>query len=336
MKFKGFGDWIEIFKGGEQTDSEGRKHDGDKVIDRVMASFNAKAHEPPIVVGHPKDNAPAFGWVSGLKEGVRDGARVLLMKARQVVPEFEQAVKAGHYKKRSIAVYPDGRLRHVAFLGAAPPAVKGLADLSFEDDEGAITFSAELGDASYDQSTHHSEGGGMDKFKEVVEFLKFWKTEGRELLGEPVPADGKTFSEEDVKAREEEARKKAAEEAKTQAEAEYAEKEREAAKSRRGEEIAAFCEQSLKDGKIAPSWLKLGLKEFMESLDAEETVQFSEGDQGKASRYDWFKGFLEELPKVVEFKEVAGREDGGAAFAEKKEVETGNRLASYVNPRESE
>jgi len=135
-EFKGFGDWIEIFRGGKQIDSTGREHDGDALISKAVASFDPSYHEPPIVVGHPKDNAPAFGWVQGLKQS---GSR-LLAKIRDVVPEFEAIAKQGLYKKRSASFYPDGRLRHVGFLGAAPPAVKGLADLKFDDGEAMVTF----------------------------------------------------------------------------------------------------------------------------------------------------------------------------------------------------
>jgi len=136
MKFKGFDDWIPIFKGGKQVDSGGNEHDGDEIIERAIATFDPAHHEPPAVVGHPKDNAPAFGWVAGLKKI----GNMLYAKFKQVVPEFARAVKDGLYKKRSISVYPDGRLRHVGFLGAAPPAVKGLADLKFDEADDAVAF----------------------------------------------------------------------------------------------------------------------------------------------------------------------------------------------------
>jgi len=136
--FKGFDDWIEIFKGGKQIDSQGREHDGDALIDRAVNNFNTANHEPPLVAGHPKDNSPAFGWVAGLKKV----GNSLYAKFKDVVPEFQAAVKNGRYKKRSASFYPDGRLRHVGFLGAAPPAVKGLADLSFSDDD-STTFDFE-------------------------------------------------------------------------------------------------------------------------------------------------------------------------------------------------
>lgn len=46
MKFQGFVGWIEIFKGGKQTDSNGRTHDGEKIIEKALVSFDAKAFEP--------------------------------------------------------------------------------------------------------------------------------------------------------------------------------------------------------------------------------------------------------------------------------------------------
>ena len=129
--FAGFGDWVEIFRGGKQMDSSGRVHDGNRLIERAVAGFNATEHEPPLVVGHPADNHPAFGWVEGLRRVVKDGAQVLEARFKQVAPELEEMIRKGFYKKRSAAFYADGRLRHVGLLGAAPPAVKGLADLSF-------------------------------------------------------------------------------------------------------------------------------------------------------------------------------------------------------------
>lgn len=134
INFKGFEGWVPIFKGGKQIDSMGREHDGDALIDKAVAKFNASVHEPPACIGHPADNAPAFGWVEGLK---KQGG-LLLAKFKQVEPAFAGMVQQGLFKKRSSAFYPDGTLRHVAFLGAAPPAVKGLPDMTFSDEAGAV------------------------------------------------------------------------------------------------------------------------------------------------------------------------------------------------------
>jgi len=138
MEFRGFNDWVPIFRGGKQTDSKGNEHDGNALIDKALATFNPAYHEPPAVIGHPKEDAPAYGWVSELKK-IGD---TLHAKFRQVAPGFEQAVKDGLFKKRSAAFYPDGRLRHVGFLGAMPPAVKGLADVKFKEGEEYIEFAS--------------------------------------------------------------------------------------------------------------------------------------------------------------------------------------------------
>jgi hypothetical protein len=127
---------IPIFKTGTHTDSQGRTREwGTADLDKIVASYDPAQHEAPIVIGHPKDNAPAFGWAEGLE---RKG-EVLFAKAKQLVPEFVDMVKRGLFKKRSISLYPDGSLRHIGFLGAQPPAVKGLADVAFAaEEEGTV------------------------------------------------------------------------------------------------------------------------------------------------------------------------------------------------------
>ncbi|MBW2091128.1 MAG: hypothetical protein JRI34_03265 [Deltaproteobacteria bacterium] len=367
MKFKGFDGWIEIFRGGKQVDSAGREHEGDEIIDKAVATFDAAEHEPPLVVGHPKENAPSFGWVEALKTTVKDGVKVLLARAKQVVPEFEEMVKQGRYKKRSASFYPDGRLRHVGFLGAAPPAVKGLADLKFEDSEEAITFDfsdeglSVIGgifrrlrdwliekegkdqadaiipdwDVEYIREEANKketitgdvpafsavkdgiddrkpattqEEKKMSNFKEKLKnFLGFMGVDMSKVPDDALPdsapegtsPDG--FTEADL----EKARTEAKAEAKREVDAEYAEKEQKKRKDAREKEISEFCDPEKK--KVVPRWIDMGIKEFMESLDGEEVMEFSEGK--KTSRLDWFKGFMEDLPKLVEFKEIATRDD---------------------------
>lgn len=141
MQFKGFDDWVEVFAGGAQQDMNGVQHDGDALIDKAAATFDPGVHEPPAVVGHPQMDAPAYGWVRALKVASPQGRpKVLLAKFGDVDPAFEDLVKSGRFPKRSAAFYADGRLRHVGFLGAAPPAVKGLKNISFAADAQAVTF----------------------------------------------------------------------------------------------------------------------------------------------------------------------------------------------------
>ena len=166
------------------------------------------------------------------------------------------------------------------------------------------------------------------KFSDFLEIFKFWKQvkddPDIDLSGlEPVPAKnakegdnnmGDNYTEEDIKKAKEEAAKLAKEEAiKEFQEAEKA-KAAEAAKAA----VSDWCDQKVKEGKIIPAWVKGGLKDFMECLiPVEDEISFSEDKKGSA--IDWVKQFIDELPKAVEFIEIATRDkDVNTGIAEAK------------------
>ncbi|MBS4012429.1 MAG: hypothetical protein KGZ97_01545 [Bacteroidetes bacterium] len=133
--------WKEVFKAGKHTDANGNEREwSSEDIDTIISKYNNQMpddkHEAPVVIGHPVNNSPAYAWVESLK---KDG-ETLLAKFTQIDPEFEQLIKEGRYKKVSIALYPDMMLRHIGFLGAIPPAVKGLKDSEFNGSESFICF----------------------------------------------------------------------------------------------------------------------------------------------------------------------------------------------------
>lgn len=129
--------WIAIFRTGTHTDSSGRPREFTKEdLDRMVEKYVPSSHEAPVVIGHPKDNAPAFGWVETIK---REG-EILYARLKDLVPEFVDMVRRGLFKKRSISLYPDDTLRHIGFLGANPPAVKGLPDVAFKGDESTLSL----------------------------------------------------------------------------------------------------------------------------------------------------------------------------------------------------
>jgi hypothetical protein len=141
---------LHIFKTGSHTASCGTTLQFDEtVLAASAAAYDPGVHEAPIVVGHPKDNGPAFGWIQGLS--FADGN--LDAEPHQINPEFEALVKSGAYKKISASFYsPDAPsnpvpgawyLRHVGFLGAQPPAIKGLEAIGFNEGEtGIVEFSS--------------------------------------------------------------------------------------------------------------------------------------------------------------------------------------------------
>lgn len=113
----------------------------------TVQAYDPALHEAPLVIGHPKHDAPAAGWVKALSTAA-DG---LVATPDQVDPAFAELVAKGSFKKISASFYhPDSPsnpvpgvyyLRHVGFLGAQPPAVKGLRPIELaEDEDGVIEF----------------------------------------------------------------------------------------------------------------------------------------------------------------------------------------------------
>jgi hypothetical protein len=136
---------IEIFRAGSHVAVNGTP----VTVSHADLAAIAEAYDPalgeaPLVVGHPKLNAPAYGWVRGL----RAEGGVLFAAPDQVDEQFAGLVKAGRFKKRSASFFLPGSpgnptpgqmyLRHVGFLGAAAPAVPGLRDASFAADDAAL------------------------------------------------------------------------------------------------------------------------------------------------------------------------------------------------------
>ena len=119
---------VDLFRTGTHTDSAGRTRNWSKDdLLKISNQYNPATQEAPAVIGHPKQTAPAYGWV---KKVWVDG-EFLKADFEQVAPEFETALKEGRYKKRSISVNKNFELQHVAFLGSAAPAVSGLKDIEF-------------------------------------------------------------------------------------------------------------------------------------------------------------------------------------------------------------
>ncbi|EAB4718412.1 peptidase [Salmonella enterica] len=141
---------LAVFAPGTHTAMDGRTitFTPEDCID-LANSYDPSVSEAPFVIGHPSLTAPAYGWAERLE--YRDG--IVYAAPRQVNPAFAEAFNAGSYKKRSLSIYqPDSPgnpkpghfyARHVGFLGAIPPGVKGLPDAQFAEasgDNGPLEF----------------------------------------------------------------------------------------------------------------------------------------------------------------------------------------------------
>lgn len=142
---------IEIFRGGTHTDMHGTTLAfGESEIAGIAAAYDPALSEAPIVIGHPRTDAPALrmGQVAFRTRGQA------LRRARSGGRRLCGARRIGRYKKVSACFYRPAApanpkpgayyLRHVGFLGAQPPAVKGLAPVEFaespEDDLLLVEF----------------------------------------------------------------------------------------------------------------------------------------------------------------------------------------------------
>lgn len=326
--------WIPIMRTGKHVDSAGNQHLFDEArLDAIAASYDPAKHEAPVVLGHPADNAPAWAWVAGLK---REG-QTLMYQEKGAQPEFDEMRKRGLFKKRSLSLYPDGTLRHVGWLGAMPPAVKGLADVAFAENGTNIEFN---------EIATGGEKSKEGKRMKIMEWLKGLAAKDGVTL-EDMPH---SFSEADVKLASDKAAKEAREaaaaefaEAQKQKDLEFAEREK-ALKGRETEArkkgVAEFCEALKKQGKLTPAMDKLGMgiTSFMHSLlSVDASIEFGEeGKKEKQTPLEFMQAFLAALPAQIEFKEIAtGDKDvktGGAAakiegfIAEKRKA---NKELSY-------
>lgn len=308
--------WVEICREGRHADSEGNPRALDAAFfEQVVQSYDAGTHEAPLVIGHPAENAPAFGWVSALKYA--DGS--LWAKFADTDDEFEGMVEAGKFKKRSASFYLSAKgpgLRHVGFLGAQPPAVKGLRNIQFAAGNVPtveVSFSEDI----------------MEKTEEKLTAGEWLKKifGGGNPAPSPAPAPA-SFSEADAKRIADEAAQAAEQrlkaEFKERQDAATAEinalKQQVAAQGGNAQRagIVAFVE-SLGADKCPPAFKRAGLVEFLEACavadagDKEPAViAFSEGEgdkriEHKFSRLDWMKTFLQGLPSFIQFGEQFGK-----------------------------
>lgn len=182
---------FEIFKVGTHTSANGITKD--YTVDHLNQIVQNHSDPTPIVVGHPKDNSPAFGWIKNLFVK----GESLFAEAVDLVPEFLELLKQKIYKNRSVSLKQneDGTLslNHVGFLGGALPAVKGLEELNLNaDDIDEISFdlsdlSADFSDIELDETTdpnkdsidqndeintRHAERSRSNDFAETLEDLK--------------------------------------------------------------------------------------------------------------------------------------------------------------------
>jgi hypothetical protein len=175
---------IHVFKAGDQTSAQGvQRNFSDKDLQQVVDTYDPTIHEAPLVIGHAGDNdsLPSFGWIKGFK---KQGGN--LYADVEFTDTAKDLVKDGHYRKVSISFYsPESAInphkgqwsaRHLALLGASPPAVKGLEPFSFAEVEGVYDFAVALSPSDiFDEAlgpTLISEKSPLEMLREKLDAVR--------------------------------------------------------------------------------------------------------------------------------------------------------------------
>lgn len=267
---------IPIFRPGDYTSMEGIDvHFSDADMAAIAAAYDPEGAPAPLVIGHPRADDPAWGWVRGL--AVENGR--LVADVEKIEPSFAETVNAGRYRKISASFFPPDAsnnpkpgsyyLKHVGFLGAAAPAVSGL---------GTVHFS-----------------GGDDALTLIVKET--------EMPNSPKPDDAVSFAEREasLKQREEAfaAKEKAA---------------RETAARERHASAVSFAEGLATAGKLKPAGKALVVG-VLDALDAEKAISFADaGEMTPAAAFRKLLDGAEPMISFAETV-PAEKRGGGAAVS---------------------
>ena len=319
-------DGIEIFRAGTHIDDAGAVHEFSEAdLNGMASSYSPSVREAPLTVGHPKDNLPAYGWVKGL---TRNAAGVLTISTHSVEPQFAEMVQAKRFPKRSASFYPPqspnnptpGKwyLRHVAFLGAQPPAIAGLKDIQFSEDDagGAVCFSETVSAPSPNQ-----------------EPLSMTEAEIK-ALQDKLAAEQKARAEADDKAKAAEDKATAAvaqaKAAETQA-ASFAEK----AKADRKAGFVSFAEGQVQAGRLLPKDKDMAVATLQALADA-QSVSFSEGDTTTTlAPAQWLQSLIASSKPQVDFGEFApaGAQAHAGAAKGKSDAEVDKAATAWAREK---
>lgn len=300
-------DWFAVFRAGTHTDSQGRTATFTAAdLDAIVEGY--APGEANCVITHEELYSPfSYGAVAEIK---RDGD-VLWARCDEtsIEPQFAELVAAGRLHNRSVQLVPldDGgfRLGHVAFLGAEPPAVSGLAPIQMA--VAARTFAAE---DAWDKVMEADNRAGLWEAlrrlarrllsaEEADELVPEWQANtAREDVG-AARANARqedtmsgnapqTYSAADVEA----ARRAGADEARAAA-------DRAVQRAQAKTELSARVERLVEAGRLTPAQ-SAGLVELGLALDAGVSLEFEgNGRTTKVAPREHLFALLEAMPVQV-------------------------------------
>lgn len=337
---------IEIFRPGRHKASSGVAVSfSEPDLAQAARVYDPALHRAPLVVGHPKTDDVAYGHVAGL--AFSDATQRLVAEPAEVEPAFADLVASGRLLAVSASFYTPASpnnpvpgsyyLRHVGFLGAEAPAVKGLKrpTVSFAEAEDGVVEFGDWADSASAGLFRGLRDWLIGKFglDEADKALPSWTVQS--LADEaarpdiPVSSTGAnamngglsyqegapvtTVTQEQLAAQ---AAQLASDRAALDArQAQLDERDRAATHATRLAEFGEFTAGLVTAGQLLPVH-QAGLVAVMASLPDAQVVEFAEGGAtvNKPS-LQVLKDFLSKLPKQVDFTERAGgdKQPPGAA-----------------------
>ncbi|WP_431511651.1 hypothetical protein [Variovorax sp. DAIF25] len=358
----GLAGWVEVFKAGSHIDTKGRPITFSQADLDEMAE-NHKLGAAPAVIGHPKMDSPAYGWVAEYK---REGDS-LFARFDDINPAFEAGVKSGAYRNRSVSVFPDKengwRIRHVGWLGAKPPAIDGLQPVEFAGTDGdshefaapgyALVWAMEsagkllrglreaiVADKGIEEADKVLPQWQIDSVIEGASQARtqFQEADTGRLFSQSDNSGGSmSISKEDLDA----AIAKALADGKAAATAEFASKDEELTQLRgkvRSDRIGGLIKGWKAEGKVLPAE-EVGLAEFMGALeDAESEFTFAAGDgkDAKKTPAAFFAEFMAARTPVIKLgRATKVSDDPGTSAIDLKDSKAIAKAASTFQAQEA-
>lgn len=278
---------IRIARVGTFTSNEGVQVSfGAADLAAAAAAYDPKDDPAPLVVGHPRLDDPAYGWVSGLS--VQDGE--LVATPDKVEPSFAEMVREGRFPKVSARFYPPTHpsnpkpgawyLKHVGFLGAHAPGIKGLGTVQFAagDDDGVLSIDIATAGAGTNDgeiiSQQQEAALAEDKLASFAERENALETR-----------------EADIAAREKALADKA--------------------KADRHDAHVSFAEGLVSQAKLAPAGKQIVIG-LLDHFDATAMVSF--GEVGEMDAATALRKLLDTASPLISFGEVGGKPEGEQSY----------------------
>ncbi len=269
-------------------------------LHEIADAYDPTLAKAPLVVGHPKVEDPAYGWAARLSV---DGD-TLFAESDQVEAQFAAMVHDGRFPNRSASIFlpntpgnpKPGRLylKHIGFLGAAAPAVTGLAPVpaTFAAGGEAVTFSFPL----------------------TQEAPMPLKDPTATAASAPAPATSSPASNDAVSFAAQVASRTAALD---QREAELRAREQQitaAASAAVRDAAVSFAAHLVQDGKVLPAQQETVVELLVALPGADAPVQFAQGSAtvSRPAR-DLLRELLDGMPARIQYREKSAGRDVPAA-----------------------